>query len=58
MEQKGWAVLEKGKIPWIGNGNQWQYPIFRTRAEAKEYLGENHGLQEPEIAHVEVTLTN
>ena len=39
---KAWAVLYEGIWP-IGNGNQWQYPIFPTRKAALEYRREPHG---------------
>ncbi len=45
---KGWAYLiqedaEYRLAPW-GNGNQWQYPIFPSRKEAREWNREHEDI--------------
>lgn len=39
---KAWAVLYENFQP-VGNGAQYQYPIFLTQKEAREFSEENHG---------------
>lgn len=57
--QIGWAVVDKDTYtpPYVGNGNQYQLPIFKTRAEAYVYLNnEKHGLFNHIIKRVGIKL--
>lgn len=54
----GWAVVDSKTYEpaYVGNGNQWQLAIFRTRKEAKEFMLEPHGLNHHVIKRVGVSL--
>ena len=44
---KAWAAFIHGKplrFDPVGNGTQFQYPLFPTRREAKEFTQECHGV--------------
>ena len=38
-----WCIVNGNYMPSIGNGKQFQHPVFPTKKEAKEFLNENHG---------------
>lgn len=55
----GYGVFEKYNngvisLPVVGNGKQFQYPIFYTKTDAIEYMNECHGFQNPIIKKVEL----
>ena len=50
---KAWGVVDRCGLEAVGNGKQYQYPIFPTRKEAKEYMLECHGVTE--IIQVNIT---
>lgn len=55
VKVKAWAVIDgKMFLPEIGNGKQFQHPIFSTKREATEYSKENHGIQKPQVVEVEI----
>lgn len=42
---KAWAVYSNGILAPYGNGNQFYYPIFFTKREAKEFIIEIIGFE-------------
>ena len=59
---KGWAIVFSefenngySDIPQVGNGKQWQFPIFPTKREAKEFKEEPHGLEGGRIVPCTIT---
>lgn len=55
--KKGYGVFDRYNngvisLPPVGNGKQYQYPVFYTKKEAIEYMNEYHGYQNPIVKRV------
>lgn len=65
-EIKAWGILEEGRLAAWGTPphntsptthNVWQYPLFPTRQEAKDWLSHKGGVSDAKTVKVVITYT-